>query len=37
MALKIIANVYFNNKQRITNNSVRSDVVAAFKRQRNMH
>ena len=38
IAQKIIVNIYFNNKQKITNNSIRKDAVVAFKqRQRTKH
>ena len=34
IAQKIIVNIYFNNKQKITNNSIRKDAVVAFKQRR---
>ena len=38
IAQKIIVNIYFNNKQKITNNFIRKNAVVAFKqRQRTKH
>ena len=35
---KIIVNIYFNNKQKITNNSIKKNAVVAFKqRQKTKH